>query len=593
MTVMSSSSGDDEDSSEANIASARQWTLLDVDNPPVKPPPFPFLAIPGKTFNLSSSDDLMEYIQQFLDDELVSLVVDETNCKAVEKLKRSPPSEHSRLKKWVPVTKEEMWVFLALLLLQGIARKPRQQWYWSKNKLLSTPVFGEVMSCHRFLLIMRMLHFVDNASITDLSSHPQPKLCKIWPFLERLLNYRSAYIPERDISIDESLMLFKGRLGWVQYIPLKRARFGLKFFLLCEESSGYVWDVLIYTAKGTYLGTPANLQPCSPMGTKVVMKLIEPLLGKGYCLTIDNFYTSPELVDLLIQHRTDVYGTVRPNRKDMPPDFQTKKLKKGEVQAYQRGKCIALQWRDKKSSLRHEHSAHCKHGDFKDSKGRDIAKSSIVRDYNHTMGGVDKSDQMLSDYPVPRKRQKIYYKKIFRHLIDEATFNSFVLYQKDGGKMSHLDYRLALIEAILTRYLDPSKKTKRGRPSDVLDAAVPSKHRPWNFRSRTLPSTMPRHTSQKPPPPAPTVYPGVPRHRDPVIFTGTDDTDVANWLTTYERDYIIRMLYHSGCQHSDADALLRSPLPDDNARCSVSELAVSSIDLHTIASKQRKDHWIA
>ncbi|KAL1448015.1 hypothetical protein MTO96_028300 [Rhipicephalus appendiculatus] len=87
---------------------------------------------------------------------------------------------------------------------------------------------------------------------------------------------------------------------------------------------------------------------------------------------------------------------------------------------------------------------------FKDSKGRDVTKPSIVRDYNHTVGGVDKSDQMLSDYPVSRKRQKIYY-KIFRHLIDEATFNSFVLYQKDGGKMSHLDYRLALIEAILTR----------------------------------------------------------------------------------------------------------------------------------------------
>ncbi|KAH7978481.1 hypothetical protein HPB49_005605 [Dermacentor silvarum] len=105
---LSSSSGDDEDSSETNIASARQWILLDVDNPPVKPPRFPFLAIPGKTFNLSSSDDLMEYIQQFLDDELISLVVDETNRKAVETLKRSPQSEHSRLKKWVPVTKEEI-----------------------------------------------------------------------------------------------------------------------------------------------------------------------------------------------------------------------------------------------------------------------------------------------------------------------------------------------------------------------------------------------------------------------------------------------------------------------------------------------------
>ncbi|KAH6940388.1 hypothetical protein HPB50_027195 [Hyalomma asiaticum] len=64
----SSSSGNDEDSSEANIASARQWIPLDVDNPPAKPPRFPFLAIPGKTFNLSSPGDLMEYIQQFLDD---------------------------------------------------------------------------------------------------------------------------------------------------------------------------------------------------------------------------------------------------------------------------------------------------------------------------------------------------------------------------------------------------------------------------------------------------------------------------------------------------------------------------------------------
>lgn len=143
-------------------------------------------------------------------------------------------------------------------------------------------------------------------------------------------------------------MLYRGRLGWVEYIPLKRARFGLKFFMLCEASSGYVWDVLIYAGKGTSLGTPANLAPCLPMGTKVVIKLLEPLLGRGYCLTIDNFCTLPELLDLLIQHRTDVYGTVRPNRKDMPSDFQTKKLKKGEVQAYQRCKCVALQWRDKK-----------------------------------------------------------------------------------------------------------------------------------------------------------------------------------------------------------------------------------------------------
>lgn len=35
------------------------------------------------------------------------------------------------------------------------------------------------------------------------------------------------YIPKCDISIDESLMAFKGRLSWKQFISTKRARFGL------------------------------------------------------------------------------------------------------------------------------------------------------------------------------------------------------------------------------------------------------------------------------------------------------------------------------------------------------------------------------
>lgn len=143
-------------------------------------------------------------------------------------------------------------------------------------------------------------------------------------------------------------MLFKGRLGWVQYLPLKRACFGIKFFMLCKATSGYVWNSMIYTGKGTDLSTLIPVPPQSAMGTRVVLKLLEPLLGKGYCVTINNFYTSPELVDALIKNCTDVYGTVRANRKEMPPEFRAPKLKKGDVHAYQRGKCVALQWRDKK-----------------------------------------------------------------------------------------------------------------------------------------------------------------------------------------------------------------------------------------------------
>ncbi|KAG8239416.1 hypothetical protein J437_LFUL017946 [Ladona fulva] len=104
-----------------------------------------------------------------------------------------------------------------------------------------------------------------------------------------------VYTPERDI--DESLMLYKGRLGWVQYIPLKRARFGVKTFLLVESKSGYIWSSMIYTGKGMI---PDANHKDFPVSSQVVLSLIQRFLDKGYCLTTDNYDTSPKLADILI-----------------------------------------------------------------------------------------------------------------------------------------------------------------------------------------------------------------------------------------------------------------------------------------------------
>ena len=109
------------------------------------------------------------------------------------------------------------------------------------------------------------------------------------------------YTPEQYVTIDESLMLYKGRLGWVQYIPLKRARFGIKYFMLCKSSSGYVWDFIIYTGKSTVFD---NAYKDLPVSSKVVLTLMKPLLNKGYCLTVDNFYSSPDLAEALVANMT-------------------------------------------------------------------------------------------------------------------------------------------------------------------------------------------------------------------------------------------------------------------------------------------------
>ena len=61
--------------------------------------------------------------------------------------------------------------------------------------------------------------------------------------------FSSVYIPDEHVSIDESLMLWKGRLGWRQYIPSKRARYGIKSYEICDSQSGYIWDFLFILEK--------------------------------------------------------------------------------------------------------------------------------------------------------------------------------------------------------------------------------------------------------------------------------------------------------------------------------------------------------
>ncbi|KAG0432284.1 hypothetical protein HPB47_020974 [Ixodes persulcatus] len=177
----SSDEAEDDDDPDRAIADTRQWSKIDMSSVPPAPPRSPFLGSPGKIFSVQSTTDVLEYFEAFLDNGLVSLIVRGTDRYAEQKLNASQLSEHSCLMKWVPTTTEDMRIFLSLLLLQGIVQKPEQEWYWSKNKLLHTPIFGEVMSGNRYQLIMRMLHFVDNESSTDLGTYPQPKLYNILP----------------------------------------------------------------------------------------------------------------------------------------------------------------------------------------------------------------------------------------------------------------------------------------------------------------------------------------------------------------------------------------------------------------------------
>jgi hypothetical protein len=118
------------------------------------------------------------------------------------------------------------------------------------------------------------------------------------------------YIPNQDISIDESLTLWKGRLSFKQYLPLKASKFGIKTCELCDAITGYLWSFLVCAGKGTEFNS-SLITADTNKTTTIVLKLVEPLLKQDQTVWMDNFYNSSCLAKILkIVHKTDCVGTL-------------------------------------------------------------------------------------------------------------------------------------------------------------------------------------------------------------------------------------------------------------------------------------------
>lgn len=148
-------------------------------------------------------------------------------------------------------------------------------------------------------------------------------------------------IPHQNLCIDESIIVFKGRLIFKQFIPSKRHRFGIKMFVLCDVMTGYIIDFLIYCGEGSDIVDDQNLG----IYGAVVTTLLSDYIGKGHTLWCDNWYSSPALFKYLHSHETNACGTVRKNRKEMPV---FNKLKKGETEAKTNSPLLALKWHDRR-----------------------------------------------------------------------------------------------------------------------------------------------------------------------------------------------------------------------------------------------------
>lgn len=110
------------------------------------------------------------------------------------------------------------------------------------------------MKRDRFTLILKFLHLNDNTLYKKKGEPGHDPLFKLRPFIEPLFsNFQHNYMLSREIAIDETMIGFKGRLSFIQYImPKKPTKWGMKAYVLADSHTGYMYNWYLYTLNEIY-----------------------------------------------------------------------------------------------------------------------------------------------------------------------------------------------------------------------------------------------------------------------------------------------------------------------------------------------------
>ena len=198
----------------------------------------------------------VEFVQLFLTDDILDRIVKETNKYASDYIDKTDLSPHSRARSWKPCTRKELKKFLAITIAMSIDSKPRIEDYWSTSWPFSTKAFSSIMSRNKFQLLLQFLHLNDAKGYIKRGEQGYDPLYKIRPLMECLIkSFKSMYRLGKQIAIDESMIGFKGRLWFIQYMPKKPTKWGMKAYVLADSVSGYTHSWQLYAGKLEYLSS--------------------------------------------------------------------------------------------------------------------------------------------------------------------------------------------------------------------------------------------------------------------------------------------------------------------------------------------------
>lgn len=344
-------------------------------------------------------------------------------------------------------SRQEVCAVIGLLFLMGLKgfQHTAVQEIWTSDGTGLMAIRG-CMGYKRFLFLLRSIRFDDKHSRPEREMHD--KLAAIRTLYDAFVqNCKNCYTHSEFITVDEKLVRFRGNFSSIQYIPSKPAKYGIKIFAVTDAKTFYTSSIEIYCG----IQKPGPYQ-ISNKPVDIVHRLTDHIKGDNRNLTTDNWYTTYDLVLSMLDCKITCIGTLRKNKKEIPPHFLPEKSRQVGSTLFGFQDTIMLVSHVPKTNkavllLSSMHDS----GDIDPETG----KPCVILDYNMTKGGVDTADQMEAKYSVSRITRR-WTMCLFFTFLNIAGINAHVIHKhntktwctKRREFLKHLPFQL--MEALYT-----------------------------------------------------------------------------------------------------------------------------------------------
>lgn len=267
--------------------------------------------LPGAKGTARTAENELDFFMLFITNEMAEKIVLHTNVKIAEMAENyTTPQSFT-----VPTNERELKALFGLLFFSGVLRKSNLKLDDLYSRKYGPPIFRAVMSKQRLEFLLSSLRF--DSITTRVERNKTDKFAAFREIWDEFCDHcQKNYTPSEYLTIDETLLSFRGRCGFRMYIPNKPDKYGLKVISLCDARTFYFMGGIPYVGKGTITQEPGMQIP-----TQYVLSLTENVKNTNRNITVDNWFCSYQLAEKLKEHKLTLVGTLRKNKKEIPPSF--------------------------------------------------------------------------------------------------------------------------------------------------------------------------------------------------------------------------------------------------------------------------------